>query len=118
MIFPVVELVDRFCIAKLKYKKTQGANYLEMDFYAEQMQEYDTNTISRELEQLYAIHEKIWNLESALKSGFEHQLTLEEIGRRAIEIRNLNNQRIQLKNTMAEKFGCLVREIKQDHLSE
>ena len=118
MIFPVVELVDRFCIAKLKHKKTQGANQDELDFYAKYMQEYNTNTVSDELEQLYNIHESIWNLESALKSGFEHQLTLEEIGRRAIQIRNLNNQRIQLKNTMAEKFGCSVREVKQDHLSE
>lgn len=118
MIFPVVELVDRFCIAKLKHKKTQGANQAELDFYTSHMQEYDVNTVSNELDQLYNIHENIWNLESALKSGLEHQLTLEEIGRRAIEIRNLNNQRIQLKNAMAEKFGCMVREVKQDHLSE
>jgi len=42
---------------------------------------------------------------------------LEEIGRRAIAIRDWNNKRLVLKNSAAELLKCDVREIKKDHLS-
>ena len=115
--FPVIELVDRYSIACLKYDKTQ-ANKDELDFYKNQLKSYDMSHIDLELAELYNIHSQIWTLESLLKSGKEDQLGLEEIGRRAIAIRDLNNKRIKLKNKIAKKLGCAVREIKQDHLSE
>jgi hypothetical protein len=37
---------------------------------------------------------------------------LAEIGRRALEIRDYNNFRVQLKNTVAEKLNDPVREVK------
>jgi hypothetical protein len=67
---------------------------------------------------LMAIHNQIWELESELKTGREAELPLEEIGRRAIAIRDHNNKRIAIKNAIAERLGCGVREIKQDHLSQ
>lgn len=115
--FPVIELVDRFCIAQLKFTRTQS-NREELDFYKTQIENLSLLTIQSELNQLYQIHAGIWDLESELKNGVENQLPLEEIGRRAIEIRNLNNKRVQLKNVMAEKLKCPVREIKHDHLSD
>lgn len=117
MIFPIIELVDRYAIAKLKQFKTD-ANQNEVDFYKEQLKSYDLELVTNEMDMLYKIHEDIWNLESELKSGMEAQLDLAEIGRRAIEIRNFNNKRIQLKNLIAEKLGCSVREIKAQHISE
>jgi hypothetical protein len=117
MIFPVIELVDRYAIAKLKLFKT-NANQAEVDFYQEQLSAYDLSSVVDELNELYSIHEQIWNLESELKSGMEAQLSLEEIGRRAIRIRDWNNKRIMIKNLVAEKLGCSVREIKKDHISE
>ena len=71
-----------------------------------------------EFDQLIDIHKQIWELEKELKAGLEQALSLEEIGRRAIEIRNHNHRRIALKNAMAEKLYCPVREIKKDHASE
>ena len=115
--FPVIELVDRYAIAQLKFDKTQ-ANYDELNFYKEQLKSYDLATIKPELDELYSIHRQIWNLESELKSGVEHQLSLDEIGRRAIEIRNWNNKRVCIKNSIAEQLGCTVKEIKKDHLSQ
>ena len=116
--FPVFELVDRYTIAMLKYNKTQ-ANLPELDFYCEQLSIYNLTDIDAEIVQLYNIHSNIWALEAELKSGLEAQLPLEEIGRRAIEIRNWNNQRVALKNTMAAKLGQgHVIEIKRDHISE
>jgi len=113
----VIELVDRFIIAGLKFDRTQ-ANKVELDWYTNQMKQYDVTSIGAELKELYDIHNQIWELEWQLKSGKENELGLEEIGRRAIEIRNWNNKRITLKNNIAEKLDCSVREIKQDHLSQ
>ena len=118
MIFPIIELVDRYTIATLKSFKTKGSNQEEVEFYREQLLHHDLTLVVNELNELYNIHSKIWSLESELKSGMEAQLELAEIGRRAIEIRNWNNKRIQLKNTIAEKLGCAIRETKQDHISE
>ena len=39
MKFPTIEIVDRYTIAVVKHKKTNGANQEELDFYIEQMQE-------------------------------------------------------------------------------
>jgi uncharacterized protein YxjI len=116
-IFPIIELVDRYAIALLKHNKTQ-ANLEELTFYKNQLSDYDLTEIELELQNLYQIHSQIWQLESDLKSGRENQVPLEEIGRRAIEIRDWNHKRITLKNTMAEKLECKIREIKHDHLSQ
>jgi hypothetical protein len=115
--FPIIELVDRYAIAKLKFDKT-AANQTELDFYTHQLAQQDVSKISSELNELYNIHQEIWNLESSLKSGTEHELPLNEIGRRAIEIRNWNNRRVAIKNQIAELLNCPVREIKKDHLSQ
>jgi hypothetical protein len=45
-------------------------------------------------------------------------LSLQEIGRRAIAIRDFNNKRIVYKNSIATILGHPVREIKQDHLAD
>jgi hypothetical protein len=115
--FPIVELVDRYSIAQLKFKKT-SANQEELEFYEPQFLKLDVKSIANEMTELATIHEKIWSLEAELKSGREQELSLEEIGRRSIAIRDWNNKRIALKNRMADILGCTVREIKQDHLSQ
>lgn len=117
MKFPVIELIDRLTIAEVKWQRTQ-ANRDELEWYREQMQNFDSSLITQNMQQLQSVHNSIWELEKELKAGQEHKLSLEEIGRRAIEIRNLNNKRIQLKNQMAETLNCPVREIKKEHASE
>jgi Tfp pilus assembly protein PilO len=109
--------VDRLVIAEIKWQRTQ-ANHEELEWYQQQMQQLDVSLIAQHMQQLQDIHNSIWELEKQLKSGQEHQLSLSEIGRRAIEIRNLNNKRIQLKNQMAEILSCPVREIKHEHISQ
>jgi hypothetical protein len=115
--FPIIELVDRLAIAQIKLEKT-GGNQAEYDYYQSQASKFDMSIILEDFINLVEIHKQIWSLESQLKSGKENELPLSEIGRRAIKIRNLNNRRIMLKNSMAEKFGDPVKEIKKDHLSE
>ena len=116
-IFPIIELVDRLAIAEIKFKRTK-ANEEELLWYMNQSLRIDLTKIVNEYEDLKRIHDEIWELEAELKTGREAELSLEEIGRRAIAIRDHNRKRVKLKNTMAEKLNCSVREIKKDHLSE
>jgi hypothetical protein len=115
--FPVVELIDRLAIARLKFEITKE-NKLELDYYELQASKFDLSVVSNELNTLIEVHREIWNLEYLLKTGCEDQLSLEELGRRAIAVRNSNRKRIQLKNCIAEKLNDPIREIKKNHLSQ
>lgn len=116
---PVLELIDRLCIARVKHVRTKGANQVELDWYERQFAQLPQ---SAELDEAIAamtdIHHAIWDLEWQLKSGVEQMLSLQEIGRRAIAIRDFNNKRIGYKNTVARILNHPVLEIKQDHLAD
>ena len=116
--FPVLELIDRLCIARVKWERTQS-NKEELDWYENVWKDIPTSLeLENNVKRITEIHNEIWNLEWQLKSGVEDQLSLEEIGRRAIKIRDYNNKRIALKNSTAELLNDPVREIKRDHLSQ
>jgi hypothetical protein len=122
---PVLELIDRLCIARIKHERTQGANQAELDWYQERYQQLigtldaDQRAIlDHNIAEITVIHNRIWDLEWQLKSGVEHLLPLDEIGRRAIAIRDWNNKRITYKNSIAALFSLEMREIKTDHLSD
>ena len=122
---PVLELIDRLCIARIKHERTQGTNQAELDWYQERYQQLigtlDTDQrsiLDHNIAEITVIHNKIWDLEWQLKSGVEHLLPLDEIGRRAIAIRDWNNRRITYKNSIAALFSLEMREIKTDHLSD
>lgn len=111
--FPVVELVDRYCIAKLKFEKI-GDNKEELDFYTEQLRNIDFKLIKDELEELFQIHKHVWELEDDFKKyRVEHMYDLAEIGRRALHVRDVLHNRYILKNKMAEKLNDPVRESKK-----
>jgi hypothetical protein len=122
---PQLELIDRLCIARVKYERINGANQDELDWYEERYSEMIQNLsptqlsqLKTDIEEITRIHNGIWDLEWQLKSGVEHLLPMDEIGRRAVAIRDLNNQRITFKNSIAALFGLKLREIKTDHLSD
>ena len=122
---PQLELIDRLCIARIKFERINGSNKDELDWYEDRYKELIADLSQDQLDQLHndieeitRIHNKIWDLEWQLKSGVEHLLPLDEIGRRAIAIRDWNNKRITYKNSIAALFGLKLREIKTDHLSD
>ena len=117
MFFPLGELIDRYVIAKLKFDRSQD-NQLEFNFYHEQISHINLDLVSKEIVELYNIHCQIWDLESQLMHGVEDQLSLEVIGKCAIEIRDCNKQRIILKNSIAKILADSVQEVKFNHLSE
>lgn len=110
--FPVIELVDRYCIAKLKYLKT-GKNQEELNFYTDQLQTLNLDLIKDDLIELYEIHRQVWDYENDFKSyAIEHKYDLAEIGRRALLVRDIMHKRYEIKNRMAEKLDDPVREFK------
>ena len=116
---PVLELVDRLCIARVKHARTQGANQVELDWYEHKLAQLPQSTeLDEAIQAMTDIHHAIWDLEWQLKSGVEQMLSLQEIGRRAIAIRDFNNRRIAYKNSVADILGHPVIEIKQDHLAD
>lgn len=119
MKFPVIELVDRYAIAVVKYEKTSGANQQELDFYLAQMKLSNINPSNNKILELIEHHAYVWSLEDDFKKAKVDNLPLEEIGRRALHIRDIGYKRVDLKNAIAELVGLdSVREIKQDHISE
>lgn len=111
--FPLIELLDRYCIAVLKFEKL-GNNQAELEFYTTQLKDFDMEIIKLELVDLTDIHRRIWNLEDDFKKyTVELKYSLEEVGRRAIEVRNINAERYILKNKMVEKLNDPIKEMKK-----
>lgn len=107
-----MELVDRYTIAQVKYNRTGGENQAELDFYELQMSAINKTLIWDELQAFKILHDKIWSLEDDFKKCRIDGTDLAEIGKRALEIRDYNQFRVQLKNAVAEKLNDPVREIK------
>ena len=118
MKFPIIEIVDRYAIAVVKHRKTNGANQEELDFYLEQMKGVNINPINVLVLELIEHHTYVWSLEDDFKKNRIDGLPLEEIGRIAIAVRDQGYKRTQLKNAIAAMLNDSVREIKQNHSSE
>lgn len=61
---------------------------------------------------------EIWNLENDIRKGGEGKFSLEEIGRRAILIRDYNRKRIKYKNEITRLTGKGFTEVKINHRSQ
>ena len=74
MVFSGIELVDRYCIAKLKFSKL-GDNQEELDFYTDQLNDINLDLIRDDLEELYNLHAQVWELEDDFKKyTVEHSI--------------------------------------------
>jgi len=69
------------------------------------------------IEEIYGYNRRIWELESEIRCSKIDNNVL-EVGRRAIEIRDYNKQRVRVKNHINKLFGEGFPEIKKDHISE
>ena len=131
MQMPLSEIADRYTILKLKKERSSSntsavidgqfqifANELQVSM--EKLGKKSRDIIKNYITELYIINGEIWNLESDLRKGKEGELGLEEVGKRALLIRNLNQKRVEMKNMIAEEAveGYFSTEIKVNHASE
>ena len=112
MKFPVIELVDRYCIAIVKSAKTNNANAEEVAFYQAQIEEANIPTSHPLIQQLIQHHAHVWSLEDDFKKNRIDSRPLEEIGKIAMAVRDQGPERLRLKNAIAELLNDPVREIK------
>jgi hypothetical protein len=122
MEMPLGELLDRLVIVRLKMEhiKTEDKKE-EYEYYQNAIEDYRNKGIEikqKWIEMLYQANGKIWELEADIRKGKEGTLGLEEVGRRAIKIREMNKIRISIKNEIVEATGLGFKDIKMNHASE
>ena len=107
------DIVDRFTICTLKKERLGLDVQKELSELKEEIDVYGglENFIGR----LYEVNSSIWFLESDIRKGNEEILGLEEIGRRALKIRDLNNVRVSIKNEINSNFSEGFLEVKMNH---
>lgn len=117
----LAEVLDRLSILRLKVERINEPHLKkELDAFNKTVDEFKNRgiKIKKEWEEsLYQINAKIWDLEADIRKGKEGELGLEEVGRRAILIRNLNRERVSLKNKIIDETGIGFKDVKVNHAS-
>ncbi len=119
------DLLDRLSIVQLKSERIDAQKMAaERKELESAFQEVKTRTSTLHidwedlLQLLKIINGYIWDLEADIRKGKEGELGLEEVGRRALMIRDLNNIRVWTKNLVIKSSGEGFPDIKKDHASE
>ena len=120
MKMPIGEILDRYSIAVLKKERASAENQQEIEDLTQEIDSYKQTHeefINDKIDKLIEINGMIWDLESDIRKGREGELGLEEVGRRAIKIREFNKIRVGYKNDVVEVFGEGYKDIKMNHAS-
>ena len=113
------DILDRASIAKLKAERIGESECLREWAVFEkelnsQIDKHKDIPIRMFFNLLLKINSMIWGLESDLRLG-KLDGALNEVGRRAIEIREHNNIRVQTKNIINNLLGEGFEDIKKQH---
>lgn len=117
---PISEILDRYSIAILKRERADAENSKEINDLKSEIDKYSKEQyefINQKIKDLIEVNGNIWDLESDIRKGKEGELGLEEVGRRAIKIREFNKIRITHKNNVVDYFGEGYKDIKMNHVS-
>ena len=128
MQLPIADIFDRFVITSLKndrlginetFEKQLSEYKQALETAYEQLDPDQKSIANKYLDQLKDINKTIWDLEYEIRSGKEGGLGLEEIGRRALLIRNHNGHRAIVKNGICTLLKQdQYKDIKVDHIAE
>lgn len=118
MEYPIGELIDRLSIL---YRKKQYDKIYEKE-YEEIKKELAKKGIAQDLFEaiiiLSEMNADIWNNESMIRKGQTGELSLEEIGRRALLNRNFNARRVEAKNKINKWYGEDIVDHKCDYATD
>ena len=120
---PISELCDRLTIAQLKMERL-GDDEIDKKELQKQIKYYESGVdmdwprlVSLVID-LHKINGQMWDAEYAIRKGLDNDLGLEEIGRRALKIRDLNRVRVSVKNEITEIVGQPeFKDCKMNHAS-
>ena len=111
---PLSEILDRYTITKLKSERTDEDVSDELRTYKKEIDNLDyverSNQIISFIDRLYEINGELWNTEGDIRKGVE--MPLEEIGRLALKVRDLNCIRNEIKAEIVDTFAEGFKEIK------
>jgi len=120
IITPIPEVADRYTIALLKIERL-GPDEIDIDDMRKQINYYreglklEDPELSLLVNDLYEINGEMWDAEYAIRKGQDENLGLEEIGRRALRIRDLNRIRMKVKNDIVELTGDGFKDCKMNY---
>lgn len=119
---PLPEAIDKLSILLLKRERCDKKDLpiveKEYAFYKKVVDSYrddDGIDIKQEwIDDLKKNNGTAWDMEADIRQGRENGLGLEEVGRRAIILRDVNKVRIALKKKIADEAGLDFYEIKTE----
>jgi len=121
---PVCEVCDRLTIAKLKMQRLPLGE-LNKDLLQKQITHYESGVdytlpnLCKLVSDLLDINGQIWDAEHDIRKGLDNELGLAEIGKRAVQIRNLNCVRVSIKNEITLLAGQPeFSDCKMNHISQ
>lgn len=127
MKMPISEIIDRYTITKLKTERTSEDVSDEMNAYKKEIDEYDQSQVSEYIDRMYEINGTLWDYESQMRKLMDskngtgpivdvNDLPLDEIGKLALLVRDLNGTRNGVKSEIVEKFSEGFKDIKINYV--
>ena len=122
MIRDAGDIIDRLCIAQLKMEKI-GSPESKKEFSAFFEGLFTLMLVHQEINwweiiiQMLKYHKDIWDLEASVRQG-KLDNNVQEVGIRAIKIREINHLRVRLKNYINKLVGEGFQDQKKYHASE
>jgi len=114
--YPLPDLLDKISILQLKVERTgEDSCKQELAYLLKHLPEYNFPEAEEYINRLRSVNDRIWEMEADIRQGKDHLLNLEEVGRRALGIRNINKFRIRIKNEIVEKTNKGFKDIKVNH---
>tara|TARA_B100001750_G_C15347832_1_gene515602 strand:- start:177 stop:560 length:384 start_codon:yes stop_codon:yes gene_type:complete len=114
MKMPLSEILDRYTITKLKSERTDEDVTDELRTYKREIENPDylqkSSQIASFIEQLYEINGELWDTEGDIRKGVD--MPLEQIGQLALNVRDLNCKRNEIKAEIVDVFSEGFKEIK------
>ena len=114
MKMPLSEILDRYTITKLKSERTNEDVSEELETYKAEIDNPNyaerSNQIVSFIDRLYGINGQLWNTEKDIRNGVD--MPLEEVGRLALKVRDLNSKRNEIKGEIVDVFAEGFKEIK------
>ena len=120
IITPIPEVADRYTIALLKIQRLDASEIdvdemqRQIDYYKEGL-DLDNPELANLIDKLYHVNGLMWDAEHAIRKGQDEGLGLEEIGTRAIHIRDLNRDRMRVKNDIIDLTGDGFKDAKMNY---
>ena len=117
---PLPEVVDRYTIARLKIERLDSSQ-IDVDAMKEEIEYYKggidfaNKELSKFADELYSVNGRIWDTEASIRKGLDDELGYEEIGRRAVKVRDLNRIRMKVKNDIIDLTGDGFKDCKMNY---